>query len=55
MLYLGSHLLHVEHEGVEGLLDVRLLLGVLLAGGLEAGLQLHLELGLSQVISSHPA
>jgi hypothetical protein len=45
-LYLGSHLLHVEHESVERLLDVGLLLGILLPPALQPRLQLHLELRL---------
>ena len=41
---LRPHLLHVEHEGVERLLDVRLfVLLVVPAGVLQPGLQLHLE------------
>ena len=40
---LRPHLLHVEHEGVERLLDMRLLvLLVVPAGVLQPGLELHL-------------
>jgi hypothetical protein len=46
MLYLGPHLLHVEHKGVERLLDVGLLLRILLPPALQPRLQLHLELRL---------